>query len=139
MIRAKAPTPKDALKVLLVDDNETAVDSLKELLALRGYEIEVAYNGRLAIEKARTFRPQVAILDVGMPEIDGYEVAGLLREQGFPCIFIALTGFGHVHDKRKASVAGFDFHLTKPTGIKEIEVVLQRAADAIKKQAVYTR
>ncbi len=128
VIRARSPFHEGALKVLLVDDNETAVNSLSQLLSLRGYNVEVAYSGMQAIEKARTFRPQVSILDIGLPDLDGYAVAVSLRKQKFPCVYIALTGYGQMHDKKKASAAGFNYHLTKPAGIKEIDALLQRVA-----------
>lgn len=127
-IPAKSAPSEKALKVLLVDDNETAASSLFQLLSLRGYNVEVAYNGAQAIEKARTFRPQVSILDIGLPDLDGYEVAMSLRKQKFPCVYIALTGYGQMHDKKRASAAGFNYHLTKPAGIKEIDALLQRVA-----------
>lgn len=120
------------LKTMVVDDNKTAADSLGQLLALRGYEVEIAYSGAQALEKAQTFRPQVAILDIGMPDMDGYELARLLRAEGSPCTYIALTGYGQTHDKKQAEVAGFDFHLTKPASLKEIEVILQKIEHAIK-------
>jgi len=128
VIPTKSPLRGKALRVLLVDDNETAADSMSELLALRGYDVEVAYSGAQAIEKARTFRPQVSILDIGMPDLDGYEVAISLRKQKFPCVYIALTGYGQIHDKNKATAAGFNYHLTKPASIKEIDALLQRVA-----------
>ncbi len=128
VIPAKSSLGGKALRVLLADDNENAADSLSELLALRGYDVEVAYSGTQAIEKAHAFRPQVSILDIGMPDIDGYEVAVSLRKQKFPCVYLALTGYGQIHDKDKAAAAGFDYHLTKPAGIKEIDALLQRVA-----------
>lgn len=127
---------ENPLKVLVVDDNETAADSLGQLLALRGCEIEIAYNGAQALQKALTFAPQVAILDIGMPDMDGYELVGLLRERKLQCTYIALTGYGQDNDKKKALHAGFAYHLTKPAGIKEIETILRKVVHAIKNKKV---
>lgn len=128
VIDTVARTLESALRVLIVDDNESAADSLGQLLTLRGYSVEVAYNGTQALIKARIFKPQAAILDIGMPDMDGYELVRLLREEKFFCTYIALTGFGQSHDKKKAQLSGFDFHLTKPTGIKEIVKMLEKVA-----------
>ena len=136
VIPTKSPLRGKALRVLLVDDNETAADSMSELLALRGYDVEVAYSGAQAIEKARTFRPQVSILDIGMPGIDGYQLVAMLRKEDLSCSFIALTGYGQDKDKQKASNVGFDFHLTKPSRIKDIDAILQQVASATEKEVV---
>ena len=129
-------TAPDALKVLVVDDNENAADSLSQLLALRGYSVVVAYSGAQALEKALIFQPQVAILDIGMPDMDGYELARMLQKEKLPCVYIALTGYGQTHDKQNALAAGFDYHLTKPAGIKEIEAILKKIAHEAKKEQV---
>ena len=126
-------TTKNSLKILVVDDNEIAADSLSQLLRLRGYDVEVAHNGAEGFEKAIMFHPHVAILDIGMPDLDGYEIVGLLRQEKLSCTYVALTGYGQTHDKEKALLAGFDYHLTKPAGLKEIETILRKVARAIKK------
>ena len=78
-----------------------------------------------ALELAREFKPDVMLLDIGLPDIDGYEVARRFRaESGHETTLVALTGYGQEEDKRKASEAGFDHHLTKPAGIREIEKIL---------------
>lgn len=117
-----------ALKVLVVDDNETAADSLSQLLMLRGYEVAVAYNGAQGFEKALEFRPHVAILDIGMPDMNGYQLAQKLCEAKLSCTYVALTGYRQEHDKTQAQLAGFSYHLTKPTGIDKIESILQKVA-----------
>jgi len=114
------------LKVLIVDDNAIAANALSQILSLRGYKTEVAYSGAHAFEKALAFRPQVTILDINMPEMDGYKTVGLLREEYFPCIYIALTGYGQTHDKKKALLAGFDHHFTKPIAVQDLERVLEK-------------
>jgi CheY-like chemotaxis protein len=130
------PIAPDALRVLIVDDNEAAADSLSQLLALRGYNVQIAYGGSSALERARTFLPQVAILDIGMPDMDGYELASKLAQEHVSCVYVALTGFGQLHDKQKALAAGFSVHLTKPASIKEIEAVLERVATAVQAKSV---
>jgi CheY-like chemotaxis protein len=132
---ASIPTPTAlGLRVLVVDDNETAADSLSQLLALHGYDVQIAYGGAEGLQKAIAFMPQVAILDIDMPDIDGYQLAQMLRKESFSCICIALTGFGQATDKQKAFNGGFDFHITKPSRLKDIEVILQGIAVSIEKK-----
>jgi two-component system CheB/CheR fusion protein len=107
--------PARALRVLVADDNRDAADSLQRLLALSGHEVRVAYDGASAVNVGNEFRPRVAILDIGMPGTNGYDVARALRKrQGGDVTIVALTGWGQEADRRKASEAGFDFHLVKP-------------------------
>ncbi len=118
---------KHARTILVVDDNEVAAEALGRLLELRGHEVTIAHNGREARDKALQLRPQIIILDIGLPDIDGYEVVRLLREEkDFSPTFIALTGYGQESDKERARDAGFNFHLTKPVGLKDIEAVFQK-------------
>jgi PAS domain S-box-containing protein len=103
-------------RILVIDDNVDAASSVEKLLKLWGHEVQAAYNGPDAIEKARTFRPHVVLLDIGMPGMSGYEVARALRaEPGFDGVVItALTGYGQAEDKLRSREAGFNHHLTKP-------------------------
>lgn len=133
LVHAPRITSETAQKVLVVDDNETAADALSQLLRLRGYEVEVAYSGESAFDKALVFQPQVAIVDIGMPIMDGYALAIKFHQEDLSCTYIALTGYGQTHDKQKALLAGFDYHLTKPAGIKEIESILQTVLATSKK------
>lgn len=123
-------TPTDALqsglRVLVVDDNITAADSLGELLLLKGYNVLLAYGGEEAFRKAEEFLPQVAILDIGMPDIDGYKLKEMLQEKHPSCTYIALTGYGLASDLQRTHEAGFDFHITKPTRIEEIDTTLKK-------------
>ena len=121
------------LRVLVVDDNTTAADSLGQLLMLRGYDVQVAYGGAEALRKAEAFLPQVAILDIGMPDIDGYKLREMLREKHSSCTYIALTGYGLAEDLQRTTDAGFDFHLTKPTKIKDINIILQKVVSKLQK------
>ena len=117
------PTP-DSKKILVVDDNVDAARGMGKLLELHGHEVEVAHNGHDALEKAHKERPQGVILDIGLPDIDGYEVARRLRSYGSNSILIALSGYGHDDHKKKAREAGFDFFLTKPVSITEVIRIL---------------
>ena len=101
--------------MLVADDNKDAADSLQRLLAHAGYEVAVAYEGGAALQLGRSFAPRVAVLDIGMPSMNGYELARELRElYGDDIVLVALTGWGQENDRRRAMEAGFDRHLTKP-------------------------
>lgn len=105
-----------ALRVLISDDHVDGADTLALLVNLEGHEVEVAHNGEEALHIADRLRPDVAILDIGMPDLDGHEVARRLRQssQGRSMLIIALTGRDEAEDKQRARVAGFDEHFTKP-------------------------
>jgi PAS domain S-box-containing protein len=125
---ARSPQVK---KVLVADDNQDAADSLAMLLRLAGHEVRVATSGRAALALASAFRPDAALLDIGMPELNGYEVARALRASpwGAAMKLIALTGWGQDDDKRQAREAGFDYHLTKPVGYERLEALLASTDD----------
>jgi PAS domain S-box-containing protein len=113
--QAKAQLPANGVKILVADDNRDAADSLRRILSLYGYEVEVAYDGAAAIQLDGAFRPRVAVLDIGMPGANGFEVARSIRgSRGSRVTLIALTGWGQEGDRRRAMEAGFDYHLTKP-------------------------
>jgi len=105
-----------ALRVLVVDDNVDAADSTAMLLSLDGYETHSVHSAQAALESAPSFNPDVVLLDIGLPEMDGYDVAQRLREQaaGAPMALIALTGYGQPADRDRATQAGFDEFLVKP-------------------------
>lgn len=118
---------KQTRTILVVDDNEIAADSLGRLLELRGHEVAIAYSGNEALAKAHELKPHIIILDIGLPDIDGYEVMRRLQEEkGFSSAVIALTGYGQPQDKERALEAGFMLHLTKPVGLKEIEAAFRK-------------
>jgi CheY-like chemotaxis protein len=103
-------------RILVVDDNRDAADTLAMLLSLSGFETQVAYTPTEALNRMKAFDPEVAVIDIGLPEMDGYELARRLRH-GTPPFrgkLIALTGYGQQQDVEKAMSAGFDAHLTKP-------------------------
>ncbi|HEV3244821.1 MAG TPA: ATP-binding protein [Candidatus Paceibacterota bacterium] len=123
--KASTPTPVlQPFKILIVDDNESAAEALQKLLKLRGNEVHVSFDGRSARTAALELEPRVLLLDIGLPDMSGYDVAKELREQGSKATLIALTGYGQEEDKKSAMNAGFDYHLTKPVGIADIERIL---------------
>ncbi|MBX6392651.1 MAG: response regulator [Burkholderiales bacterium] len=103
-------------KVLVVDDCHDSADSMCWILSTYGYQVETAYDGLTAIGKARLQRPDVVLLDLALPELDGYQVAKALRDQLAPHapILVAVTGYGREHDKQRSAAAGFSHHLLKP-------------------------
>jgi signal transduction histidine kinase/CheY-like chemotaxis protein len=111
-----APVSPERRRVLIADDNRDAAESLALLLELSGHDVRVAHLGQTALSLAQTFRPDVALLDIGMPDLSGYEVARVLRQEPWATELqlIALTGWGQDDDRRSAMEAGFDHHLTKP-------------------------
>ena len=113
-------------RVLVVDDNKPAADGLAKLLRHFGYETEIAYDGAEALAAIASFRPTVAVLDIGLPGMNGYEVAEKAQLLvGAPAL-IAVTGYGQSTDKQKARDCGFAFHLTKPVGIRDLTSVLEK-------------
>jgi len=122
-VAADAPQPRrrSGVRVLVVDDNADVAELLSEALKLEGYETTVAYDGRSALERFREMRPQAAVLDVGLPELDGYEVARALRaEHGPKPTLIAATGYGQRRDRLLAEEAGFDCHFVKPVSVHDL-------------------
>jgi CheY-like chemotaxis protein len=104
------------MRVLLVEDNPDTLATLGAVLRYEQYEVMTAPNGPIALEMAKLNPPDVALLDIGLPGMDGYEVARALRKQaaGRPLYVVAVTGYGKAEDKERAAKAGFDAHLTKP-------------------------
>jgi PAS domain S-box-containing protein len=103
-------------RILVVDDNHDSADSLAMLLQIMGNEVGTAYDGEQAVEAAEAIRPDVALLDIGMPKLNGYETCRRIREQpwGQGMFLIALTGWGQAEDRRRAEAAGFNLHMVKP-------------------------
>jgi PAS domain S-box-containing protein len=120
-------TKHEGRRILVVDDNVDAATSVGSLLKMWGHEVQTAYNGPDALSMARTFRPQIVLLDIGMPGMSGYDVAKQLRsEPEFRGVIItALTGYGQPEDRRRSREAGFDHHLTKPPDPTALAALLQ--------------
>ena len=123
--RVEAPHAEKC-RILIVDDNSLSSKSMAMLLRLMGHEIATAFNGFEGVEVARTFRPDVILLDIGLPKLDGYEVAQRIRAQpwGKNTLLIAVTGYGQEEDRRRSLEAGFDFHMIKPVNVVELEKTL---------------
>jgi CheY-like chemotaxis protein len=115
-IPVEASTDSGRRKILVVDDNRDSAMSLSLLLELDGHEVRRAYDGLEALEIADEFRPEVTLLDIGMPRLDGYGAARELRKRDWAkdTLLVALTGWGQQEDKRLAREAGFDHHMVKP-------------------------
>ncbi|MGZ8152735.1 MAG: hybrid sensor histidine kinase/response regulator, partial [Methylovulum sp.] len=125
LIEATAPMPK--LRILVVDDYVDVVESMKMLLQLDGHEIETADCGMKALELAQTFCPQVVLLDIGLPDLDGYEVAKRLRmlPETRDALLIALTGYGQPEDREHSQSVGFNHHLLKPIDFETLFALLR--------------
>jgi PAS domain S-box-containing protein len=135
MAESQAPTAASApatvnhqrsCRVLVVDDIKDAAESVALLLRLWGHEVRTVADGAAALEAVRGFRPQVVLLDIGLPNMDGYEVARQLREEFGPqeMVLIAVTGYGQSEDRRKSAQVGFNHHLVKPVNPNELQALL---------------
>jgi CheY-like chemotaxis protein len=114
-------------RILIVDDNKDLATSLARLLRLLGHEVEVVFDGLKAIEAARAFQPHAVLLDLGLPNLDGYQVARNLRQEGFhDTVIIALSGYGQEEDRRRSREAGMNYHVTKPADVKTINELIAR-------------
>jgi signal transduction histidine kinase/ActR/RegA family two-component response regulator len=116
-----AHTAAKPKRVLVVDDNEDAASSLAEVLRLDGHVVEAVYSARQALQCMATFGPEVVLLDIGLPEMDGYQVARKIRAMGGAVRLIALTGYGQAEDKVRTTSAGFDAHVVKPVDFASLE------------------
>jgi CheY-like chemotaxis protein len=121
--------PRARLRVLVADDNVDAAETLAMLLEDLGAETRVAQDGEQALAAAEALRPDVAFLDIGMPKLDGRQVAGRIRAEawGRDVVLVALTGWGQPDDRRRSREAGFDEHLVKPANVETVERVLAAA------------
>ena len=120
------PNSPDQQRMLVADDNVDGAESLRLLLTLIGHDVVVAHDGEAALQMANRVRPTVAVLDIGMPGLNGYEVARRIRREawGGQMTLIALTGWGQENDKNRAREAGFDHHLTKPITLEQLRKLL---------------
>jgi PAS domain S-box-containing protein len=132
---AAAPKPiaeRPRLRILLADDNRDAAESLAALLEIDGHEVVVVHDGPAAIEAFLEIRPQLALLDIGMPGLNGYEVAKKIRQshRDSATKLVAITGWGQDDDKTRAIEAGFDYHLTKPVELERLTEIMQMLSAA---------
>jgi two-component system OmpR family response regulator len=113
-------------RILVVDDNTDAVESLALLLELEGHDVKTALDGPAALELASDFRPEAVLLDIGLPGMDGYEVARRLRDrpETREALIIAITGYGQLEDRALTKAAGFNHHLVKPVDPEELGALL---------------
>ncbi|HSO31972.1 MAG TPA: ATP-binding protein, partial [Labilithrix sp.] len=116
-----------ARRVLVVDDNLDAAELLAEVLRARGFVVEIAIDGPAALRLAESFRPEIALLDIGLPVMDGYEVARRLRSRDDAIRLIAVTGYGQDSDRALALAAGFDTHMIKPVQLDALQAALGEA------------
>ena len=123
---------KHALRVLVVDDNRDSADLQATLLHHNGHQVETAYDGADALKVALRFRPDVILLDIGLPEIDGYEVAYRIRQHDVlnGVVLIAMTGYGQAEDRQRSQAVGFDHHLVKPAEFSELQGILASVGES---------
>jgi CheY-like chemotaxis protein len=119
---SQATQGEAAWRILVVDDNEDSAESLSMLLRLEGHSLSTAHDGPEAMEIAERLRPELVLLDIGLPRMNGLEVCRHIREQpwGKTMIVVALTGWGQEEDRIKSKEAGFDHHLVKPVQLAEL-------------------
>src|SRR5262249_1015063 len=122
--------PPRARHILLIEDNRDFRVGLRGLLELWGHRVEEATTGRWGLELVRASRPEIVLVDLGLPDLNGYAVARSIRSApgGDAMLLVAITGYGQPEDRRQTQEAGFDAHLTKPVGEAELAEVLSRAA-----------
>jgi CheY-like chemotaxis protein len=119
---------------LVADDNRDAADTMGLLLELAGHKVIVAHSGKQALEMGELHRPDIVLLDIGMPDMNGYDVARAIRNQpwGQGILLLAITGWGQPDDKESARAAGFDRHLTKPVNPDSVEDIIKLFLDTVR-------
>ena len=127
-MRAQSP-PQPARRVLIVDDDRDVADGLRAALEIHTHHVAVAHNGPEALAAARLFKPDVVFCDIGLPGMNGYDVARAFRADGSfrSTVLVALSGYAQSEDLAKASAAGFDQHLAKPPNIEKIKRICASA------------
>jgi CheY-like chemotaxis protein len=117
----------ESRRILVVDDNADAADSLGMLLEVRGDVVRIAYDGLEALDTEAAFRPEVVLLDIGMPKLSGYDVAKRIRAaRGSAVLIVAITGWGQEDDRQRARDAGFNYHFTKPVDFEMLLDLIDR-------------
>ena len=120
------PAAAARTRILLVDDNADAIDMLRDMLTDLGYQVAVAYDGPQALSALENFQADVAVIDIGLPVMDGYELAGHIRGGGHEPRLIAMTGYGQPANRVRSRQAGFDEHLVKPVDVAALIAVIHR-------------
>jgi len=125
-IEDEPAAPKSSLRILIVDDNQDGANNLAMMLKIMGNDTRTAYDGQAGVDAAGEFRPDVMLLDIGLPKLNGYEVCRRIREQpwGKGIVLIAKTGWGQDEDRRRSHEAGFDHHMVKPVDPKVLMKML---------------
>ena len=120
--------PMKSRRILVVDDNADAAQTLGMVLEMSGHQVHLAYDGEQAVIKARELAPEIALVDIGLPKLNGYGVAQAIRAEpwGAKMLLIALSGWGQEEDKRRALAAGFNFHRTKPVDPEQVDELIAR-------------
>lgn len=114
-------------RILIVDDNIDSADMVAAMVSMWGHDVRTANDGEEALVVAREYRPEVVLLDLSLPGIDGFEVARLLRAEALVGrLLIAVSGYGQPEDRARTKAAGFDEHLTKPIDPQQMQEVIQR-------------
>jgi CheY-like chemotaxis protein/two-component sensor histidine kinase len=123
---AGKPRPRAARRVLVVDDNQDSLESLAMLMSVAGNDTRTAADGLAAVAAAEQFRPEVVVMDIGLPKLNGFDAARRIREQpwGKSMVLVALTGWGQEKDRREAKNAGFDMHMVKPVDLAALATLL---------------
>src|SRR5262249_33966309 len=125
---ADATAPARSVRVLVVDDNVDSAEMVCAALEQLGHRVAMAHDGAAAVDQATAFAPEVVLLDLGLPEIDGFEVARRLRRSGSRAHLVALTGYGLERDRAATREAGFDAHLVKPVDLATLQDAIAAAA-----------
>ena len=117
-------------RILVVDDDRDTADMMARLIRTLGYDAKPVYDGMQAVEEVITYAPDMALIDISMPEHDGYETVELIRQlpEGMHCILVAVTGWAREEDKSRAYAAGFDLHVTKPMAAETLQDLLTLVA-----------
>jgi CheY-like chemotaxis protein len=114
----------DPLSILVVDNDPDSADSLALLLEHWNHRVYVVYDGTQAIEVYRRQHPDVVLLDIGLPDIDGYDVARRMKQEDHSAVLVAVTGYGEEGDRRASAEAGFDRHFVKPIDLRDLRELL---------------
>ncbi|HEY5926174.1 MAG TPA: ATP-binding protein [Kofleriaceae bacterium] len=127
-VAVEAPAKATGQRILVVDDNEDGAQMLADLLATRGHVVKVAYDGPTALEVLRTFVPTLALVDIGLPGMDGHELCRHMRDRKVAARLIAVTGYGRESDRERALEAGFDDHVVKPLSVSRLDELIRGIA-----------